>query len=212
MKLGEGEELELDSIDLQILQTLQQDCKIPLARIGDLVGLSAPSVIERIKKLEHSGVIRGYHAELDGRQVGLDVTAFIGVLVEQPAGIEEFEMKVSALEGVLECHHVTGQHTLLLKVKTANTSSLEKLIRQVRAVPGVARTETMVVLSTHAERAQLPLGAQLEARRQPAAHPRRRSARNGAERKVLAMKPVEPRPEARLEDGSVREGSQRGSR
>jgi DNA-binding Lrp family transcriptional regulator len=59
MKLGEGEELELDSIDLQILQTLQQDCKIPLARIGDLVGLSAPSVIERIKKLEHGGVIRG---------------------------------------------------------------------------------------------------------------------------------------------------------
>jgi Lrp/AsnC family leucine-responsive transcriptional regulator len=91
MKLGEGEELELDAIDLQILQTLQQDCKIPLARIGDLVGLSAPSVIERIKKLEHGGVIRGYHAALDGKQIGLDVTAFIGVLVEHPATVEDFE-------------------------------------------------------------------------------------------------------------------------
>src|SRR5258708_3059259 len=180
MKLGEGEELELDSIDLQILQTLQQDCKIPLARIGDLVGLSAPSVIDRIKKLEHGGIIRGYHAELDGKQIGLDVTAFIGVLVEHPASVEEFEMKVSALEGVLECHHVTGQHTLLLKVKTNDTSSLEGLIRQVRAIPGVARTETMVVLSTHTERAQLPLGAQLEACRQPA-QPRRRNGRNGGE-------------------------------
>jgi Lrp/AsnC family leucine-responsive transcriptional regulator len=189
MKLGEGEELELDSIDLQILQTLQQDCKIPLARIGDLVGLSAPSVIDRIKKLELGGIIRGYHAEIDAQQIGFDVTAFIGVLVEHPAGIEEFEMKVSALEGVLECHHVTGQHTLLLKVKTANTSSLEKLIRQIRSVPGVARTETMVVLSTHAERSQLPLGAQLEALRKPAAQPRRRGGRNG-ERKVLAMKPA----------------------
>lgn len=132
MKLGEGEELELDSIDLQILQTLQQDCKIPLARIGDLVGLSAPSVIERIKKLEHGGVIRGYHAVIDGKQIGLDVTAFIGVLVEHPASVEEFEMKVASLEGVLECHHVTGQHTMLLKVKTQDTASLEGLIRQVR--------------------------------------------------------------------------------
>lgn len=190
MKLGEGEELELDSIDLQILQTLQQDCKIPLARIGDLVGLSAPSVIDRIKKLEHGGVIRGYHAELDGKQIGLDVTAFIGVLVEHPAGVEEFEMKVASLEGVLECHHVTGQHTLLLKVKTSDTSTLEGLIRQVRAIPGVARTETMVVLSTHTERAQLPLGARLEACRQPA-QPRRRTGRNGGERtKVLAIKPA----------------------
>jgi Lrp/AsnC family leucine-responsive transcriptional regulator len=190
MKLGEGEELELDSIDLQILQTLQQDCKIPLARIGDLVGLSAPSVIDRIKKLEHGGVIRGYHAELDGKQIGLDVTAFIGVLVEHPAGVEEFEMKVAALEGVLECHHVTGQHTLLVKVKTSDTSTLEGLIRQVRAIPGVARTETMVVLSTHTERAQLPLGARLEACRQEA-QPRRRAGRNGGERnKVLAIKPA----------------------
>lgn len=189
MKLGEGEELELDSIDLQILQTLQQDCKIPLARIGDLVGLSAPSVIERIKKLEHGGVIRGYHAAIDGRQIGLDVAAFIGVLVEHPATVEEFEIQVASLEGVLECHHVTGQHTMLLKVKTRDTSSLEGLIRQVRGIEGVARTETMVVLSTHTERTQLPLGAQLEASRQPASS-RRRAGRNGGERKVLAMKPA----------------------
>jgi len=190
MKLGEGEELELDSIDLQILQTLQQDCKIPLARIGDLVGLSAPSVIERIKKLEHGGVIRGYHAAIDGKQIGLDVTAFIGVLVEHPASVEEFEVKVASLEGVLECHHVTGQHTMLLKVKTRDTSSLESLIRQVRGIEGVARTETMVVLSTHTERTQLPLGAQLEASRQLASS-RRRAGRNGGERsKVLAMKPA----------------------
>ena len=190
MKLGEGEELELDSIDLQILQTLQQDCKIPLARIGDLVGLSAPSVIERVKKLEHGGVIRGYHAAIDGKQIGLDVTAFIGVLVEHPASVEEFEVKVASLEGVLECHHVTGQHTMLLKVKTRDTSSLESLIRQVRGIEGVARTETMVVLSTHTERTQLPLGAQLEASRQLASS-RRRAGRNGGERsKVLAMKPA----------------------
>jgi len=157
MKLGNGSGNGLDAIDLRILETLQSDCKIPLNRIGKLVGLSAPSVIDRIKKLESAGVIRGYHASLDSRRIGLDVTAFIGVVVEQPAAIEELEGLVSALEGVLECHHVTGQHTLLLKVKTRNTSSLEHLISELRSIPGVARTETMVVLSTHTERSQVPL-------------------------------------------------------
>ena len=159
MKFGTSETLDLDAIDLQILQILQQDCKISLARIGDLVGLSAPSVIERIKKLELGGAIRGYHAVLDSRQLGLDVTAFIGVVIDHPTAIEGFEERVSSLEGVLECHHVTGQHTLLLKVKTQSTSTLESLIREIRTVRGVTRTETMVVLSTHVERVRIPLDA-----------------------------------------------------
>lgn len=163
MKFGSSEDLDLDAIDLQILRTLQQDCKISLARIGELVGLSAPSVIERIKKLEGGGVIQGYHAALDSRRLGFDVTAFIGVVIDHPSAIEGFEARVSALDGVLECHHVTGQHTLLLKAKTRDTSTLEELIRQIRSVQGVARTETMVVLSTHSEQAQLPLGRQIEA-------------------------------------------------
>jgi Lrp/AsnC family leucine-responsive transcriptional regulator len=177
MKLGNGQEMALDAIDLEILQALQEDCKIPLARIGDRVGLSAPSVIERIKKLEQAGIVRGYHAVLDSRGVGLDVTAFIGVLISQPPGIQDFEATVSALEGVLECHHVTGGYTLLLKVKTHSTSSLEKLISQIRGIPGVTRTETMVVLSTHTERSQVPLTSH------PAHAPelvRRRSGRGAA--------------------------------
>lgn len=157
MKLGNGSGPALDAIDLKILETLQEDCKIPLARVGEQVGLSAPSVVDRIKKLEHAGVITGYHAALDSQEIGLDVTAFIGVELGQLAGISEFEGLVGGLEGVLECHHVTGHHTFLLKVKTQNTSSLESLIRQIRNIPGVARTETMVVLSTHIERIQVPL-------------------------------------------------------
>lgn len=193
MKFGTSEGPELDAIDLQILRTLQQDCKISLARIGELVGLSAPSVIERIKKLEQIGVIRGYHAVLDSRQLGLDVTAFIGVVIDHPAEIDGFEERVSSLEGVLECHHVTGQHTLLLKVKTLNTSTLEKLISQIRSVVGVARTETMVVLSTHSERFQVPLQAQIEAQQAVEAErepPRRKSLRSAHhEKKILSIQP-----------------------
>ena len=71
--------------------------------------------------------------------------------------VGDFEERIARLDGVLESHHVTGQHTMLLKVKTPNTSTLEELISAIRSIEGVERTETMVVLSTHAERTQLPI-------------------------------------------------------
>lgn len=156
MKFGTGDS-ELDDIDRHILALLQENCKLPLAKIGERVGLSAPTVIERIKKLEDQQIITGYHAILNGRRLGLDVTAFIGVAVRHPTLVGDFEREIEALEAVLECHHVTGHHTLLLKVKTQNTSTLEALISRLRSIEGVERTETMVVLSTRTERTQVPL-------------------------------------------------------
>jgi Lrp/AsnC family leucine-responsive transcriptional regulator len=160
MRFSHNADAALDDMDLRILGLLQEDCRTPLARLGEQVGLSAPAVLERIKKLEAAAVITGYHAILDGRRLGLDVTAFIGVITSDPESIGDFERQVSALEDVLECHHVTGAFTFLLKVKTASTSTLERLISQIRALDGVARTETTVVLSTHIERAQLALHPQ----------------------------------------------------
>jgi Lrp/AsnC family leucine-responsive transcriptional regulator len=157
MTFSQDQHFEPDDMDLSILGLLQDDCRTPLARIGESVGLSAPAVLERIKKLEAAGVITGYHALLDGRRLGLDITAFIGVIVSHPQLIGGFEEQVKRLDDVLECHHVTGEYSLLLKIKTANTSSLEKLISEIRSLDGVARTETMVVLSTHTERVQLHL-------------------------------------------------------
>ena len=158
MKLGTPE-IELDEIDLGILALLQENCRTPLARIGEQVDLTPPSVIERVKKLEDSGVIRGYHAILDARLLGMDITAFIGVSVSHPRLIEAFEHEVDQIEDVLECHHVTGGYTLLLKVKSVNTSSLEALISRLRSINGVEKTETMVVLSTKTERSQVKLPA-----------------------------------------------------
>jgi Lrp/AsnC family transcriptional regulator, leucine-responsive regulatory protein len=154
MKLG-SEVPELDSIDLQIISILQEHGRISHVKLGEQVGLSAPSVIERVKKLEDGGIISGYHASVDAKRLGRDVTAFIGVSIAHPKTIALFEETVDLLDDVLECHHVTGEHTVLLKVKTANTASLEKLIRAIRLIEGVARTETMVVLSTHTERHQI---------------------------------------------------------
>jgi Lrp/AsnC family leucine-responsive transcriptional regulator len=174
MRLGDHTTADLDDIDRRLLSLLQEDCRTSLVRLGEQVGLSAPSILERIKKLESAGVITGYHAILDGRRLGLDVTAFIGVLISHPARINDFERRVAELDAVLECHHVTGEYTLLLKVKTANTSSLERLISQIRSIDGVARTETLIVLSTHTERVQLALHPH-----DPAPPAGKRTRRNG---------------------------------
>jgi Lrp/AsnC family transcriptional regulator, leucine-responsive regulatory protein len=154
MKLG-GEATEPDAIDLQIISILQEHCRIPLVKLGEQVGLSAPSVIERVKKLEDGGVITGYHASVNARRLGRDVTAFIGVSISHPRTIGLFERTIDQIDDVLECHHITGEHTLLLKVKTHSTATLEELIKTIRTIDGVARTETMVVLSTHTERTQI---------------------------------------------------------
>lgn len=149
--------LEFDATDQAILDLLQENCKQPLAAIGEKVGLSAPAVLDRIHKLEEAGVIRSYIAVLDARRLGMDVTAFIGVSTDRPVAVRGIETAVAAMDEVLECHHVTGTHTLMLKVKTRDTEALEELIDRVRSLDGVARTETMVVLSTHIERARIAL-------------------------------------------------------
>jgi Lrp/AsnC family transcriptional regulator, leucine-responsive regulatory protein len=153
------DDVGLDQIDRQILGLLQVDCKTALATLGDTVGLSAPSVVERIRRLESEGFIEGYHAALRASRLRIDITAFIGLSIDRPEVISGFERKLADLRDVLECHHVTGEHSLLLKIKTRNTKSLEALISRLRSIHGVARTHTYVVLSTPFERAQLDVSS-----------------------------------------------------
>jgi Lrp/AsnC family leucine-responsive transcriptional regulator len=161
--------VELDAIDRGILEGLQDNCKQSLAVLGEKVGLSAPSIVDRIHKLEEAGVIRGWTAQLDARRVGKDVTAFIGVSTDRPAAIRSVGREVALIDEVLECHHITGAHTLMLKVKTRNTETLEGLIDRVRDLDGVTRTETMIVLSTHIERLRISLSEEADADDNPAA-------------------------------------------
>jgi Lrp/AsnC family leucine-responsive transcriptional regulator len=111
--------------------------------------------MERVKKLEARGVIKGYRAVLDAKKVGKDITAFIGVSVSHQRYISAFASYMSGQPDVLECHHVTGEESFIVKVKTANTESLEKLLGEIRSVEGVTRTVTKVVLSTVKESEKL---------------------------------------------------------
>ena len=148
---------ELDDLDKKILNELQVHCKESLSKIGKKVGLTAPSVVERIKKLEERGIIKKYVAILDAQKAGKLVTAFIGVTISHPRHIDNFEKEVDKLLEVMECHHVTGEHTLMLKVKLDNTPALEKLISKLRSIRGVTRTNSTVALSTQTERTRIHL-------------------------------------------------------
>jgi Lrp/AsnC family leucine-responsive transcriptional regulator len=174
---------EFDALDREILELLQDNCKQPLAAIGEKVGLSAPSVVERIHKLEQAGVITDYVALLDARRLGMDVTAFIGVSTGHPHAIGAVEREITAIDDVLECHHVTGAHTLMVKVKTQNTETLEKVIDSIRSLEDVTRTETNIVLSTHAEGPRVALEASREFDSRPA---RRSGSRSGTRGRRVA--------------------------
>lgn len=156
MKSGSSA-VELDTISVRLLQLLQEDCKTPLATLGGHVGLSAASVVERIRKLEDAGIIEAYAAKLDARKLGKDITAFVGVSTAHASQTEAIESRIAEDGDVLEVHHVTGAYTFMVKVKTENTATLEAVLHRLVAIDGVTHTETMVALSTHTERWKVPI-------------------------------------------------------
>lgn len=148
----------LDEVDRKILDLLQRDARMTHTAIAEQVGLSAPSVYERIKKLEARGVIKGYTALLDAEALGLPITAFIRVTVNTDAEKEKAGVAhVIEAPEVLECHHVAGEDCFILKVKVASPQHLERLLAHVRASLNVTRTVSMIVLSTAKEDTRLPV-------------------------------------------------------
>ena len=141
--------MTLDAIDYKLLDLLQRSARVTQLEMAAAVGLSQPAVAERMRKLEQEGIITGYTARVDGRKLGKDIIAFIGVRIEHPKYNAGFAKRILALPDVLECHRITGPDSYLLKVVTEDTHSLDRLISDLlRHIPGVTRTVTTVVTSS----------------------------------------------------------------
>lgn len=141
--------MTLDAIDYKLLDLLQQNARATQLEMAAAVGLSQPAVAERMRKLEQEGIITSYSARVDGKKLGKDITAFIGVRIEHPKYNAGFGKKVLDIPDVLECHRITGPDSYLLKVVTEDTQSLDSLISDLlRHIPGVTRTLTTVVTSS----------------------------------------------------------------
>jgi Lrp/AsnC family leucine-responsive transcriptional regulator len=138
----------LDEIDRKILKELQKDARVSYAELGRRVGLTTPAVIERVRKLEDSGVIKGYRAEVDTAKVGLPITAFIRMSITGVDYSHIIEVAEQSNE-VLECHRGTGGDSFIMKVAVSSVEHLQELID--RLVPyGI--TTTTIVLSSPVKR------------------------------------------------------------
>lgn len=144
----------LDRIDRQILQLLREDGRMPHAAIAKAVNLSAPAVHERVRKLEERSVISGYTAVLNPDLLDRSHVAFCLVTLSEGnefASDSEIVDKICAEPDVLEFHRVAGEDCYLIKIRTATNKDLEHLLRRIRAIRGVARSRTTIVLSTELE-------------------------------------------------------------
>ncbi|MBK7158216.1 MAG: Lrp/AsnC family transcriptional regulator [Ignavibacteria bacterium] len=149
--------MKLDQIDLKILSELQSNCQIRKNELAEIVGLSLPSTIDRITKLESHGYIKSYNAVLNHKKLKHDITCFIFVVSESSKYYSQFIEHCQNTKDILECHAITGDGSHLLKIRTENTSSLEKLLSKIQSWSGVKSTKTNLVLSSHKETTEIKL-------------------------------------------------------
>ncbi len=145
----------LDRIGRNILAALQENARMPLARIGEHVGLSSPAVAERIKKMEEAGIIKGYHARIDPAVTGRSVTAFIQ-LTTDARHYPAVKSLAAGLSEITSCHHVSGEASFILHVRVDAVANLEPLVARFSPL---GQTHTAIVLSTPVDRGErVPLG------------------------------------------------------
>jgi Lrp/AsnC family leucine-responsive transcriptional regulator len=145
----------LDPIDRHILRLLREDGRMSHAQISKEVGLSGPAVHERVRKLEQRGVVDGYCAILDPLLLDRSHVAFVMVTLSEGnefAADDPIVARICEEPDVLEFHRIAGEDCYLIKIRTATNKDLERLLRRIRSIRGVARTRTTIVLSTELER------------------------------------------------------------
>lgn len=144
----------LDKIGIKILSVLQKNARMPLSRIGKKVGLSAPAVAERMRKLEEAGIIRGYHAKIDPEAVGRSVSAFI-VLTTDPRNYKAAKSLASDMPEITTCHCISGDASFIIHVQVEDLPALDSVVERLSPI---GQTQTSIVLSTSVDKTTiLPL-------------------------------------------------------
>ena len=138
----------MDTIDVKILEVLQDNSRVSISELSKRVNLSLSAVSERLKKLENSNVINKYTVILDPKLMGKDLSVVISIGLESTTDTEAFLEYVQSEPEILECHYITGEYDYMLKVVTTDTTSLEHIMNGIRSFSGIKRTQTNVILNT----------------------------------------------------------------
>ncbi|GGM20882.1 MULTISPECIES: Lrp/AsnC family transcriptional regulator [Micromonospora] len=147
----------MDAIDLSLVELLRGNARLSYAELARQVGLSAPAVHERVGKLESSGVVRGYRAEVSPEAIGLGVTALIGIVEGSGGDTDDVLEAFRAMPEIESCYFMAGVESFLLKARVGTIAELEQLIMRLNRTPGVASTRTAVALSTKWENRPQPV-------------------------------------------------------
>ena len=147
----------IDDIDIQMLTKLQHNGRTQRNKLAEMVDLSVPSVSERMRKLEDKKLIEGYYAVLNAKKFHLDITAFIFVEVDSSVLYQSFVETAVLEDEIQEVHSITGDGSHILKIRTRNTGSLERLLSKIQSWNGVKRTRSNIVLSSFKETREIPL-------------------------------------------------------
>ena len=143
---------DLDDLDVRLLGALQGNARSTFSELGVLVGLKAPAVHDRVKRLEARGYIRAYTARLDAPRLGYGLVAFVSAYTTADVDYDRFSAAVAALPEVAEIHSVAGEESFVLKVVTRSTGHLDAFLSRLKTIAGIGRTKTTIVLSTPFER------------------------------------------------------------
>lgn len=148
----------IDDIDSRILGILQGNARITNVDVARQVEMAPSAVLERIRKLEDRGFIKGYSTRLNANALGYGLLAYVFVRSEGGVWQGDFAEKLGAIPEVQEVHHVAGEDCFLVKVRTRDTASLGTLIRDaIGSLPSVRSTRTTIVLDTVKETTDLPI-------------------------------------------------------
>ena len=136
----------MDKTDAAIIRCLTKDARMNASRISQQVNLSVSAVLERIHKLESSGLIKGYTAVINERMAGFDVDALISIRLEHPKYNAQFNQAMQANECVRECFYITGDFDYMARISAGSTEELTRVLNAIKQIPGVSLTRTYVVL------------------------------------------------------------------
>ena len=142
---------KLDRIDLKILRILQESSKITNLDLSKKIGLSPAPTLERVKKLEHNGVIHSYHAQVDPQAINLKVQTFVLVSLawQKEKALDHFLEKIKAIDEITECYIITGEADFLIKVICADIPTYEQLLfKTLQQIEEIERLKTLMTLST----------------------------------------------------------------
>ena len=159
MKANIADSLSLDAIDRRIIAELQGAGRMTNVELARRVGISAPPCLRRLRRLEESGIIRGYHADSDPQKLGWEITFFavVGLDSQKEQVLSAFEQQVARWPEVRECHMIRGGGDFLLKLVARDTAHENELTQKLTGMPTVSRVQTLQTIRTSRCLAGVPL-------------------------------------------------------